>query len=102
MEVWAGERDVAGRASVFRGPLLLAFDQHYNVLDCGQIPAVDPERLSLRPVASAAERFAPIVLCELPAADGTLLRLCDFASAGAYGTEYRTWLPVRSASPATP
>ncbi len=100
--VWAGERDVAGRASVFRGPLLLAFDQHYNVLDCGQIPAVDPERLSLRPVASAAERFAPIVLCELPAADGTLLRLCDFASAGAYGTEYRTWLPVRSASPATP
>jgi hypothetical protein len=29
------------------------------------------------------------------AADGRTLRLCDFASAGAAGTPYRTWLLMR-------
>jgi hypothetical protein len=34
---------------------------------------------------------------EFTAADGKTLRLCDFASAGATGSPYRSWLPIKGA-----
>jgi len=36
----------------------------------------------------------PWMLFEASAADGTKIRLCDFASAGNWGNAYRSWLPV--------
>ena len=58
---WTGEAEVAGRASIFRGPLLLAFDQYYNKLDTNQIPTVDLPSLTLRD-APGDDRFQPMVL----------------------------------------
>ena len=34
------------------------------------------------------------ILLRLNAADGRTIFLCDFATAGAAGTNYRTWLPI--------
>ena len=33
------------------------------------------------------------------AADGAQVALVDFASAGAYGNHYRTWLPISNVDP---
>jgi hypothetical protein len=44
----------------------------------------------------------PQILLEGKTPQGRLIRLCDFASAGATGTLYRTWLPVTQAAPNQP
>jgi len=95
---WIGEREVDGKASVYYGPLLLAFDPAYNRLGPDEIPEFDARQLTLRPVRAEGE-FPPIVLFEAAAANGTSVRLCDFATAGAYGNFYRTWLPMRNLQP---
>ena len=95
-----GEREQLGNISIFRGPLLLAFDQKQNDFDEAAIPPVEVARLGaarlVQPVAAGL--LAPWVVIELPGARP--LRLCDFASAGAAGTRYRSWLPV--AAPPVP
>ena len=89
----AGEREARGKVSLFRGPLLLAWDQRYNAVDEPQIPRIDLERLpAAQLVESPADAVAPWLLVDLPAADGAILRLCDYATAGASGTRYRSWL----------
>jgi hypothetical protein len=39
------------------------------------------------------------VLVEVKGKDGRPVRLCDFGSAGATGTEYRSWLQVHFDGP---
>jgi hypothetical protein len=39
---------------------------------------------------------------DVPAADGRIVRLCDFASAGATGLRYRSWLPAAAPPPPPP
>lgn len=97
----SGEHEAAGKVSVYRGPLLLAFDQKENSFDEDAIPALEMKKLS-----DAKEIFLrkkddkdplkPWILIDLPASDGRQIRLCDFASAGMWGTRYRSWLPVSS------
>jgi DUF1680 family protein len=95
---WAGERRVEGKASLYYGPLLLAFDPTYNAVELADVPELDAAGLTLTPEKPAG-LFPPIVLFKTTAVNGTPLRLCDFASAGAYGNAYRTWLPVRNLRP---
>jgi hypothetical protein len=99
LRYWAGEMGKTGQAALYRGPVLLAFDQKHNALDTGDVPALDLANLQATPVTCDA-RFQPIVLLELPAADGQRIHLCDFATAGAHGTHYRAWLPAVNARPA--
>jgi hypothetical protein len=40
------------------------------------------------------------LVVDVPTADGRPLRLLDFASAGAAGTRYRSWLPAQNPPPA--
>lgn len=87
-----------GRAVIWRGPVLLAFDAKWNEMDATDPPTLDLESLDLRPV-EAEGKFMPIVLLETHAADGRMVRLCDFATAGANGTEYVSWLPVVHSRP---
>lgn len=90
--------DRFGRVAVLRGPLLLAFDAFFNDIEASQIPDIAIETIALEPVAAALSkhvgRFAPMGLWRAMAADGTQILLCDFASAGAHGTEYVAWLPA--------
>jgi len=101
-----GEREAAGKISVYRGPLLLAYDQRHNAFDDDAIPEIDMQRLhAAKEVAlrktDETDTLAPWLLVDLFAKDGKLVRVCDFASAGCTGTRYRSWLPgtIPSTSP---
>ena len=84
-------------ASIYRGPILLAYDPRHNATDHERFPILDAENLKLRPVNDPTW-LKPWMLFEATARDGQKLRLCDFGSAGAAGNTYKSWLPVRFAS----
>jgi DUF1680 family protein len=100
-----GDREAAGKVSLYRGPLLLAYDQRHNAFDEDAIPALDLKRLSeIKVISSLAGNrvdsvLNPWLLVELPASHGRAIRLCDFASAGAAGTRYRSWLTAENCPP---
>jgi hypothetical protein len=101
-----GDREAAGKVSVYRGPLLLAYDQRHNAFDEDEIPALDLQRLPEMKIISASTKShptnpagSPWLLVEIPASPGGALRLCDFASAGAAGTRYRSWLTAEHCPP---
>lgn len=96
---WAGERECEGLTSIYRGPLLLAYDRRFNAIDPHDLPALDARGLDFTPV-EPAERPAPMVLLEVAAKDGRRLRLRDFAGAGADGSPYHSWLKVDQVAPA--
>ncbi len=103
----SGDREAAGKVSLYRGPILLAYDQRENAFDETDIPAVDLKRLADARLVTRAEDAGqttptPWLLVDLPAPDGRTLRLCDFASAGAAGTRYRSWLPAANPPPPPP
>jgi len=104
-----GANEAAGNVSVYRGPLLLAYDQAANAFDEGGLPAIDLARLANARVVETPTRnqpdpwgmLVPWVVVDLPAVGGQVVRAVDFASAGARGTHYRSWLPATPA-PAPP
>jgi hypothetical protein len=100
-----GDREAAGRVSVFRGPLLLAWDQRFNEYDENQLPLLDLGKLNAARLLNAQHlravgwpELTPWLVLELPTSDRPL-RLCDFACAGATGTRYRSWLPTTNCPP---
>jgi hypothetical protein len=84
--------------SLFRGPLLLACDQHYNRPDRESPPTLDPRNLNARILPIPDETLPPWTLVEVGPEDERVT-LCDFASAGAYGTFYWSWLPATALGP---
>ena len=112
LRVWRGERECQGLASVYRGPILLAYDHRYNLVHANKgepvtrnvdkwdpatclldIPPMDANRIKARRV-QWEDWLPPQLLLEVKVADGRTVRLCDFGSAGEAGTPYRSWLPV--------
>lgn len=97
-----GDRETRGQVSLYRGPLLLAYDQKFNAFDPASIPKI-PLRalLKAQPVSYEQElAHPPLLLLEAQSENGTL-RLCDFATAGASGTHYRSWLKAADELPPT-
>lgn len=94
LQFWAGERQCAGKASIYRGPLLLTYDRRYNACDPEAVPALAAQGLSGVTV-NYDGALPPYLLLEFPTGDGRGLRLCDFGSAGIGGSPYRSWLEVR-------
>jgi hypothetical protein len=104
----AGANESAGKVSLYRGPVLLTFDQAENGFDEDALPAVALERLMDARVIAPSEAaanfescFCPWLMVEVPSVKGPPLRLVDFASAGARGTRYQSWLPA-SPEPCAP
>jgi uncharacterized protein len=94
-----GDREALGQVSLYRGPLLLAWDPRFTDFNESKLPAVDLARRSeARVVAdfkpAGALQAKPWLLVDVAAAAGQTLRLCDFASAGSTGLRYRSWLPA--------
>lgn len=86
---------ITNRASVYRGPILLAYDPHFNDRDDGyDLPLLSADALACEHVVQPQGRLKPWLLLEYRSADGQRVRLCDFASAGVAGDFYRTWLPI--------
>ena len=94
-----GDEEMTGKISLYRGPLLLAYDQKYNAYDCNEVGTVDYQDLSFQTSKPPAGRFPPIIFLRFKSVEGREMNLCEFASAGAYGTEYLSWLPVVNAPP---
>jgi uncharacterized protein len=99
LHYWAGDQECAGKASIYRGPLLLTYDRRFNSMDPADIPALDARGLA-GTLTTWSGRFPPVVLLDFKAKDGRVLRLCDFASAGNAGSPYRSWLRVEGVQPA--
>jgi DUF1680 family protein len=99
LRAWIGERDCTGKLSLYCGPILLTYDPRFDAYACDEVPQLDVARLDAelveRPDASAP---APLLLTQLTAADGRMVTLCDFTSAGATGTPYISWLPMTISS----
>ena len=113
LHFWVGERECKGLSSVYRGPILLAYDHRYNQehapkgkivmrdtqgwnpRDCMlKVPPLDA--LRMKPERTEwNDWLPPALLLELRAANGRTVRLCDFGSAGEAGTPYLSWLPIR-------
>jgi DUF1680 family protein len=94
LHIWVGEREVANSTSIYRGPILLAYDQRLNTMDPDDVPWLDAGDLCYT-IDDWQGYPKPWLLLRFCGADGRSLSLCDFASAGATGTHYRTWLHVR-------
>jgi DUF1680 family protein len=101
LHFWFGEQEAAGKASLYRGPLLLAYDQRYNQVDPDEIPILDVRDLACEP-ATWEGPLPPWLLLRCQGQDGRALTLCDFANAGMTGSEYRSWLPVAASFPRPP
>lgn len=103
LRISVGDRDAVGRISVYRGPILLAYDQRWNSFDEDGIPTLDAREIAgaaIGPVETGKhEILDPWLLITLRGSDGRDLTACDFASAGARGTRYRSWLPAVNAPP---
>jgi DUF1680 family protein len=102
----SGDLEQAGKVAVYRGPLLLAADERFGGKEFPPIDAAKlgaAQRASLEAaVLDAAGPRPPWLAIDLPAASGKELRLIEFASAGATGKEYRSWLPASNARPPRP
>jgi uncharacterized protein len=98
LHYWSGERESEGKVSIYRGPILLTYDRRFNEMDPADVPSLDAGGLEGKSVTWPG-RHAPILLLELTADGGRVLRLCDFASAGDGGTPYLTWLRVKHVAP---
>ena len=97
--LWVGERECAGTASIYIGPILLAYDPRFDSYESGSLPKLDLKRPPT--TASAWPRTPqPLGLWRFATTDGRGITLCDFASAGNAGNRYVSWLPVSEFAPA--
>lgn len=65
---------------------------------CGGLPR-QPWKRRRKAEARPPSKSIRGLLVDLPADRGQTLRLCDFASAGATGTRYRSWLEAKDCPP---
>ena len=96
LHFWRGHKQCRNKTSVFRGPILLAYDPRFNEGLVERIPELDAGKMAGRRVRAKAWP-EPWLLWQYPTAGGKTIRLCDYASAGLAGDRYRSWLPIRNA-----
>lgn len=90
-----GAREAEGKASIYCGPILMAYDGRMGIWPPNELPAIIANNLASSAKASPkAEYPAPLFAREFIAAGGAKVILTDFATAGMAGNPYRTWLPV--------
>jgi hypothetical protein len=93
---WKGDKECAGKTSIYRGPILLTYDRRFNDIDPDNVPELNADSLQ-GSVVTSSHWLPPLLLMEFAGPNGGKLRLCDFASAGVTGSPYRSWLPVTGA-----
>jgi DUF1680 family protein len=100
---WVGERACADRVSIYRGPVLLTFDPVFNAsIAGGDPPPIDLKALGREGWGDPIAEARAMVAVDVPAIGGGRVRLVDFASAGADGSPYRSWLRAGPMPPPLP
>lgn len=99
-----GGPDRGGCAAISVGPLLLAFDAAFNGIETADLKPINVAELRLEPTSVTMTRdmvhFPPMGLWKAATDGGEPVLLCDFASAGAHGTDYAAWVPASHMPPA--
>lgn len=95
LHFWAGENEYEGKTSIFRGPILLAFDPAYNESGFENVPELDAATMAAKSV-NEIRWIKPWMLFEFFTEDEQKVRLCDFYSAGVTGNCYQTWMKVNN------
>jgi DUF1680 family protein len=98
---WAGEQQCAGKASIYRGPLLLAYEEanpsSLKISDQPNLPQLDARKLNAKIIPQKGGESLLIV--DVKDSSGKSVRLCDFGSAGQNGAMYWSWLRVDGVAP---
>ena len=95
LHFWAGQKECRGKASIYRGPVLLTYDRRLNEIDPEAVPTLDGSSLKGR-LLKNEERLPTMVKMNLSDAGGRKLTVCDFGSAGEGGSPYRSWLKMKN------
>jgi hypothetical protein len=95
---WVGERESLGKTSTYRGPILLAYDPAFDSYENNTLPEFNAQNLEFQSVTSTRP-IQPWMLIRFKGVNGQEVTLCDFASAGAYGNPYKTWMKVANIEP---
>jgi hypothetical protein len=85
----SGERDATGRIAIYRGPLLLAYDERFDRFSPAARPAIGRDA-SPTLLPNPGGQAGPQLILRFPTLDGQSVTLCDFASAGT-----SSWIPTR-------
>ena len=92
-----------GAAAIHAGPLLLAFDTHYNAIELSALKPINVTDLHFEAIPvkdmTSAVSYPPMGLWKTMTDGGEPVVLCDFASAGLAGTEYAAWVPASHLPP---
>lgn len=107
-----GDLEQAGRAALYRGPILLAADSRFAADNATPVDVTrleDARRIAVETLGEkAAGLLRPWLAVDVPTVGGQTLRLIDFASSGAATLEgqplstYRSWLPAQGLRPPRP
>ncbi len=108
----AGDGDFSGKASIYYGPLLLAYDQYFNAYEPEALPTFSPkafedakiELVRSNPTGELIGFYSPQIFVKLDTLEegATPIFLVDFAFAGALGSSYASWLPAAEIAPPVP
>ena len=95
---WAGEQEQEGRISIYRGPILCAYETRFNDGNPDALPPIEWKDITIKPLPLQGETHA-WVLAEVTQGDKSSFKVCDFASAGLTGRRYRSWFATTALPP---
>ena len=95
---WVKEPESEKKASIYLGPILMAYDQRYDVYEPHNLPAIQPKS-KVEKAPDWVYMSPPMMLRRFSTTDGRKITLCDFASAGMGGNKYVSWLNVEGLKP---
>ena len=91
--IWPGEKECASKGSIYRGPILLAV----NLPDKTPLPVLNAQHISPAKLQPPGQGWLTVRI----ASERGPIDLIDYASAGAGGVRYATWLPMKDAQSVT-
>lgn len=93
------EKEATDKVAIYRGPVLLAYDQRYNSVDPVDIPTLQPQHLRNSELIAVDQDQLPWIFLRVKNDSSHDLILCDFASAGAAGNPYCSWFSAKGFYP---